>query len=195
MSAFAVAAFHHGLLALGCGDVEAVVWVRPAGLPDAGVDVALRVWTPQGASLTMLREVAPETGDLLAEAVRLDERMVEFAAGCWTNCPHEYELALTLPSRADGEEMLAARVEIVVAGEVAGRAAIAVTWSGGGADLDADGHTDARPDAELPTGRSPRPRHTRDEHGHAGDPCPGCGEQTAPGDHFCEGCGRELDAD
>jgi hypothetical protein len=199
MSAFAVAAFHDAMLALGAGRVDAVVWVRPAGLAREGVDAALRVWTPRGARVTALREVAPASGDLLAGGVRVDERTVDFAAGRWTDSAREYELTVVVEPRAVGEQLLAARVEVVAGGEIAGRAAIAVTWSdddallaAGGAEAVAGGPED---DDELPTGRSPQPRHMAAEPGHAGDPCPGCGEQTAQGDRFCEGCGRALDGD
>ena len=192
MSAFAVAAFHDELLALGSGRVDAVVWVRPAQLAPDGSDVTLRIWTPRGASVALLREVAPATADLRPAAVALDEHTTEFAAGRWTDCPHEYELAVVLAPRADGDRMLVARVEVVSGGEVAGCAAIAVTWTGEQrphGDAGDDGGPD---DDDLPTGRSPQPRHIADERGHAGDPCPGCGEQTAHGDNFCESCGRAL---
>ena len=92
MSAFAVAAFHDELLASGAMRVDAAVWVRPAGLGEDGADVSLRVWTPLGANVAVLREVAPSSSDLLGGAVRLDERTVEFAAGRWTDGVREYEL-------------------------------------------------------------------------------------------------------
>ena len=193
MSAFAVAAFHHALLAIGADSVDAVVWVRPTDLGEDGADVSLRVWTPRGARIAVLREVAPATGDLLAGEIRLDERTAEFPAGRWTDCAREYELTIVLEPRADGDRILAARVEIVAGGEVGGRARIAVTWTADDALLSA-GIVGGGADAELPTGRSPQPRHVAEEQGHAGDPCPGCGAQTAHGDRFCEGCGRALDA-
>ncbi|MEA2138765.1 MAG: hypothetical protein QOG56_1915 [Solirubrobacteraceae bacterium] len=193
MNAFAVAAFHDEMLAIGTDRVEAVVWVRPGGLGEDGADVSLRVWTPLDARVASLRELAPASADLLAGAVRLDERTVEFAAGRWTDAPREYELAVTLAPHADGERMLAARVQVVAGGEVAGAAAVAVTWSAGAAPATATG-TGARSGAadDLPTGRSPQPRHTSLEPGEAGQPCSGCGEPTSFGDRYCEGCGREL---
>ena len=193
MSAFAVAAFHDDALALGAGRVDAVVWVRPEGLGDDGADVSLRVWTPRGASIAVLREVAPATGDLLPGAVSRDERTSEFPAGRWTDCAREYELTVVLEPRGDGDRILAARVEVIAGGEVAGRAKIALTWTADDALLRA-GDVGGGADAELPTGRSPQPRHIAEAPGHAGDPCPGCGAQTAQGDCFCEGCGRALDA-
>ena len=193
MSAFAVAAFHDELLAVGSGRVDAVVWVRPSGLAADGADVTLRVWAPRGASVAVLREVAPATADLRPAEVALDERTTEFDAGRWTDCPHEYELAVVVAPHADGDRMLAARVEVVTGGKVAGRAVIAVTWTSE-PPASAAGDDGGPADADLPTGRSPRPRHIADEPGHAGDPCPDCGEHTAQGDRFCECCGHALDA-
>ena len=196
MSAFAVAAFHDELLALGASRVGVVVWVRAAGLGEDGGDVSLRVWTPQGANVALLREVAPSDCDLLDGAVRVDEQTVEFAAGRWTDGVREYDLAVTLVPRADGERVLAARVQVVAGGEIAGRASVAVTWAADAEPAPANGAAGTgaivASDDELPTGRSPQPRHTVTEAGHAGDPCPGCAEPTAPGDRFCEGCGRAL---
>jgi hypothetical protein len=192
MSAFAVAAFHHALLTVGADRVDVVVWVRPAGLGEDGTDVSLRVWTPVGASVELLREVAPGAADLLGGAARLDERTLEFAAGRWTCGAREYELGVALTPRAEGERMLAARVQVVAGGEVAGGAAVAVTWSDAapGTATCASGRSGAA--ADLPTGRSPQPRHTGAGPGQAGERCPGCSEPTAFGDCYCEGCGREL---
>jgi hypothetical protein len=247
MSVFAVAAFHDTLLPADATGVDAVVWIRPAGLGEDGAQVSLRVWTPVGASLAVLREVAPGAADLLADGARRDKRTVEYPAGRWTDGAYEYELGVTLPERGDGDEMLAARVEVVIDGEVAGRAAVAVIWTadadrlaapretavavlrdGAGAragDRAGDGARESEDNragdgaresegdragdgaregegagpgmganADLPTGPSPEPRHTLAHAAHAGDPCPGCGEQTAEGDRFCEGCGNELAA-
>jgi hypothetical protein len=262
MSAFAVAAFHDALLPAGATGVDAIVWVRPTGLGDGGAEVSLRVWTPVGASLAVLREVVPRATDLLASGAQSDGRTVEYPAGRWTDGAYEYELGVTLPERGAGDEMLAARVEVVVDGEVVGRAAVAVTWTadedrltapgegagvvpanraetgGGGAGdgagvgdgagasggraadgaragdgAGADGRAGASgggaadgagasggvgagdgANADLPTGPSPEPRHTLAHAAHAGEPCPGCGEQTAEDDRFCEGCGSELAA-
>ena len=193
MSPFAVAAFHDALLAVGADRVDAVVWVRPADLGD-GADVSLRVWAPLGASVAVLREVAPGSSDLLGGAVRIDERTVELAAGRWTDAAREYELGVALAPRADGERMLAARVQVVAGGEVAGSAAVEVTWTDAAAPATATGASGRSGGAaDLPTGRSPEPRHTSAGAGHAGQPCPDCSEATVLGDRYCEGCGRELD--
>jgi hypothetical protein len=99
VSAFAVAAFHDPALAVGARGVEAVLWIRAAGLGAEGVDVALRVWTPARAEVTALREVAPANVDRLEEAVRNDDRTLQIDVGRWLDggarararahgCPH-----------------------------------------------------------------------------------------------------------
>ncbi len=191
MSAFAVAAFHEPALPAGAAELEALVWIRAAGLGSPGVDVWLRLWTPAGARVTALREVEPGSGDLLPSAERLDDRTLRVATGRWTDGVREYELAVGLPVRSPGDQMLAARVGVVAGDELAGTALIAVTWSE--AAPAASGGSGVAP-GELPTGASPEPRHTPAGEGEAGGPCPDCGEVPHDGDRFCEACGRELAA-
>jgi hypothetical protein len=192
MSAFAVAAFHDARLPVGAELLEAVVWIRATGIGE--VDASLRVWTPQGATLARLRELEPAPGDLLGGggALAIDARTVQIPAGRWQAGVREYELAVALPACASGDELLAARIGVVVDGEVAGRAQLVVSWC--------EAHAAAAPapesaaeiaGADLPTGRSRRPPGTVVV-GADGRPCPGCGAPREQDDAFCEGCGREL---
>jgi hypothetical protein len=201
VSAFAVTALYDAHLPLGAAGVDAVVRVTASGLGAPGVDASLRLWTPHGATLAVLRERSPASGDLHG-ATRLDERTVEYPAGRWTDGPREYELAVALAPRGAGDEMLAARFGVAVGGEVVARAPIAVTWtyderptapSTGGAARSARSRLVTAD--ELPTGPSPEPRHRLVDEPHAGEPCDGCGLHPADGDRYCEGCGRELGLD
>jgi hypothetical protein len=189
VSAFAVAASHDTYLPVGASTVAAVVGIRASGLGEPGVDVSLRVWTPLGATLAVLREAAPGSADLRGAAVRLDDRTLECPAGRWTDGARAYELAVELPARGAGDEMLAARCGVVVAGEVVGRALIAVAWT---EDERLTGAPPGGPGADdLPTAPSP-PRDTPPSGSGTGAPCPACGLRPADDDRFCEGCGREL---
>jgi hypothetical protein len=190
VSELAVAAFHEPRLARGAAEVEAVVWVRASHIEPGGVTVSLRVWTPAGAAVTALREVAPSTSDLLGTGARLDERTVRFDAGRWSDGVHEYELAVALPARATGEEMLAARIDVIAGGERAGGALVAVTWTDDALDDSAPGAPDGP--ADLPTGASPEPRHSRRGLAEAVGACVACGELPEEGDRYCEACGHEL---
>ncbi len=208
MSAFAVAAFHDPALPRGARGVQAVVWIRAAGLGGEGVDVALRVWTPARASVTALREVAPGNADRLEGAVALDDRTLQVDAGRWLDGVHELELAIALPECGPGDELLAARIGVLAGGEQVAQALIAVTWAEAAVDGDVgpsgaeaatapeavDSRTAAFTRADLPTGSSAQPRHTGAGEAGAAGPCAGCGELPDDGDRFCEACGRELAA-
>ena len=195
MIAFAVATFHAPRLLVGTELVEAVVWVKPAGLPDGGADATLRIWTPAGACVRELREIGADGSDLRQAGAAIDERTADYDVGCWSDEVREFQLAVAVPPCADGDELLAARVTVLAGNAVAGSATVAVGFGGVPAPPAADGAAAPPVDvAELPTGRSPRPRHTEPS-AYAGQDCPDCGEQTFADDRFCEGCGRALVAD
>ena len=191
MSAFAVAAFHDARLPVGAERLEAVLWIRAAGIDE--VDASLRVWTPHGATLATLRELEPAPSDLLGGGVlAIDARTLQVPAGRWQAGVREYELAIELPACAAGDELLAARVGVVVDGELAGRAQLVVSWcEAHAAAARAPESADAIAEADLPTGRSRRPPGAAAP-GADGEPCPGCGAPRDEDDAFCEGCGREL---
>ena len=196
VSAFTVTAAYDAHLPVGALSVKAAVRASASTISEPGVEVSLRLWTPRGATVAVLREISPATRDLRDRAVRLDDRTVEYPAGCWVDGIRDYELAVALPARGAGDEMLAARLDLTAEGEVVAGAQIAVTWA---ADAESAGIVDESAVAggvaveELSTGLSPRPRHmlVLDESA-AGEPCLGCGLRAAAGDRFCERCGRRL---
>jgi hypothetical protein len=184
MSAFDVTAQYGAHLPVDASTVEATVRIRAAPIDEPGVDVALRLWTPRGATVAGLREISPAAGDLRAGAIGLDELTIECPAGRWTGGAREYELAVAVPPCDAGDELLAARLGVVAGGEVVARTLIAVVW------VDAA----AAAAAELPTGWSQQPGNAVAGGPRAGGPCPGCGLQPPAGDRFCVACGRELAA-
>jgi hypothetical protein len=198
VTAFAVTAAYDAHLPLGASSVTAIVRAMASAIGESGVEVSLRLWTPLGVMVSVLREISPTTRDLRDGAVRLDDRTVEYPAGRWADGAREYELALALPARRAGDEMLAARVGVAVAEEVVARAQIAVAWTDDERLLAGRDGFAAEPTiaaGELPTGLSPRPRHTFVGEPADGEPCPKCGLSPADGDRFCEGCGQQLVAD
>jgi len=181
VSALSVAAIYDTRVPVGACGVEAIVRVEASELGEAGVDASLRLWTPLGAAVIVLRELSPATEDLRSGAIRLDDRTVHYPAGRWIDGAREYELAIALPARDAGDQMLAARLSVVVGEEVVGRAPIAVAWTDDERLIAASGRparstrTGAAAAADLPTGPSPRPRHTLAGGSPAGRPCPVCG--------------------
>jgi hypothetical protein len=92
-------------------------------------DVRLRVWTPREAGVIVVKQVSPDIDDLTSRGTRIDERTVEYATGAWGTEMRDYHLAVSVPRQAVGSEMLAARVSLIVDGEVASQALVKATWT------------------------------------------------------------------
>ena len=95
------------------------------GVPDA----KLRVWAPQGSELLFVRQVAPTIEELSDRAVQASELVREYPTGSWGDESRDYHVAVRVPPKAIGAEQLVARVQLVVADEVAGQGLVRATWS------------------------------------------------------------------
>jgi len=103
-------------------------------LARADADVRLRVWTPAGATLRFVKQVAPEVADLTATAMPVNPRTVDYPTGAWGTESRDYHVLIEVPARAPGEEMLAARFSIVTPGadgaaEVRAQALVRAVWT------------------------------------------------------------------
>jgi hypothetical protein len=106
-------------------DFEAMIR-RTAGL--AVADVSLRVWVPEGAEIDYLKQVAPTVVSLpVPEAV--EPRTLDFPTGAWGRESREYHLAVRVPSGTVGDEMLAARVKVIVDGESRAQTVVRAVWT------------------------------------------------------------------
>ncbi|MFI8346522.1 VWA domain-containing protein [Streptomyces sp. NPDC085596] len=84
-------------------------------------DVALRVWTPVGASIRFVKQVAPSVEELTERRTEAGPRAGDYPTGSWGDESRDYHLCVEVPAAGLGQEMLAARVSLVVpqpAGEV-----------------------------------------------------------------------------
>ncbi|MEU5083861.1 MULTISPECIES: vWA domain-containing protein [Streptomyces] len=77
-------------------------------------DVALRVWTPAGATLRFVKQVAPTVEDLTHRRTEAGPRAGDYPTGSWGDESRDYHLSVTVPPAGLGQEMLAARVSLVV---------------------------------------------------------------------------------
>lgn len=198
MSALSLAAIHPAHMLVGAApQLRATIRVHASGIGPGGIAACLRLWTPLGASLAELGERAPATRDLRERAIRLDDRTLTCAAGRWRDGEREYELVIALPPGRAGDEILAARLAVLVGDVVAARVPLAVTWTDDEdlvAMLRLGAHVLAAPSAvnELPTGRSPAPRHTLGAVLGGRPSCSACDLRGNDGDRFCERCGASL---
>ncbi|QHC21037.1 hypothetical protein [Streptomyces sp. GS7] len=89
-------------------------------VPDAAAGlvagVGLRVWTPRGAAVARLRQVAPAVEDLTARRRAAGPRCGEYPTGSWGDESRDYHLCLRVPDAGLGRRMLAARVSLVLSG-------------------------------------------------------------------------------
>jgi hypothetical protein len=92
-------------------------------------DVALRVWTPQGAGVSFVKQVAPTIEDLTARRDAVNDLTGDYPTGAWGDETRDYHVRVTVPARAVGEEMLAARVSLVVDGSAVSEAKIRALWT------------------------------------------------------------------
>jgi hypothetical protein len=92
--------------------------------------VGLRVWTPQGAHLNFVRQVAPEVQDLTAQGRALSPMLTEYPTGAWSgNESRDYHLSVTVAPGAVGDEMLAGRTRVVVGDDVVADGMVKAIWT------------------------------------------------------------------
>ena len=93
-------------------------------------NVALRLWTPQGAKVAFVRQVAPTIEELSDRASATSALSADYPTGSWGEESRDYHICIQVPPRAVGEEMLAGRVSVVEGDEVLVQALIKATWTG-----------------------------------------------------------------
>ncbi|MBZ4017734.1 VWA domain-containing protein [Streptomyces purpurogeneiscleroticus] len=77
-------------------------------------DVALRVWTPQGAGIRFVKQVAPTVEDLTGRRTEAGPRAGDYPTGSWGDESRDYHVCVRVPDAGVGQEMLAARVALVL---------------------------------------------------------------------------------
>lgn len=77
-------------------------------------DVSLRVWTPVGTAIRFVKQVAPTVEDLTARRAEAGPRAGDYPTGSWGDESRDYHLCVQVPPAGLGQEMLAARVSLVV---------------------------------------------------------------------------------
>ncbi|WP_326697523.1 VWA domain-containing protein [Streptomyces sp. NBC_01754] len=77
-------------------------------------DVALRLWTPLGAEIAFVRQVAPTVAELTARRTATGPRTGDYPTGSWGDESRDYHLCVRVPQAGIGQEMLAARASLVL---------------------------------------------------------------------------------
>jgi len=92
-------------------------------------NVSLRLWTPQGARVAFVRQVAPTIEELSDRAAQINELTADYPTATWGAEARDYHVCVNVPPRDAGEEMLAGRVSLVEGDQVLGQALIKATWT------------------------------------------------------------------
>ncbi|MEU8622983.1 VWA domain-containing protein [Streptomyces sp. NPDC048623] len=77
-------------------------------------DVALRLWTPVGVEIGFVKQVAPTVADLSGRRTEAGPRAGDYPTGSWGDESRDYHVSVRVPEAAIGQEMLAARVSLIV---------------------------------------------------------------------------------
>ncbi|MGW0764179.1 vWA domain-containing protein [Streptomyces sp. NPDC002676] len=77
-------------------------------------DVALRVWTPVGTTIRFVKQVAPTVEDLTDRRTEAGPRAGDYPTGSWGDESRDYHICVEVAAAGLGQEMLAARVSLVV---------------------------------------------------------------------------------
>lgn len=92
-------------------------------------NVSLRLWTPQGATVAFLRQVAPSIEDLSDRGIAVNALTADYPTATWGRESRDYHVRIDVQPREAGEEMLAGRVELVEGDETLGMARILAIWT------------------------------------------------------------------
>lgn len=77
-------------------------------------DVALRLWTPVGVEIKFVKQVAPTVADLTGRRTEAGPRAGDYPTGSWGDESRDYHVCVRVPEAGIGQEMLAARVSLIL---------------------------------------------------------------------------------
>ena len=97
-------------------------------------DVALRVWTPQHATVKFVKQVAPAVEDLTGRRVPSGPQSGDYPTGAWgPGESRDYHVGVEVTPAGVGQEMLAARVSLVAqspsGADVLGQGLVRAIWT------------------------------------------------------------------
>ncbi|HEY4454286.1 MAG TPA: VWA domain-containing protein [Pseudonocardiaceae bacterium] len=93
-------------------------------------DVALRLWTPQGATIRFVKQVAPTVVDLTGRRESTGPQTGEYPTGSWGAERRDYHVCVEVKPGQTGDIMLAARAGMVTAeGEVLAQGLVKAVWT------------------------------------------------------------------
>ena len=92
-------------------------------------DLTLRLWTPVGARVEFVKQVAPTVEDLTHRRVDAGNQCGEYPLGSWGSEDRDYHIQVEVEPAAVGREKLAARVSVVAGDQVLGEGLVKAVWT------------------------------------------------------------------
>ncbi len=93
-------------------------------------DVRLRVWRPDGTRLRFVRQVAPTIDDLTTLGTPVSPLATDYPTGAWAGREsRDYHVCVDLRPEEPGEEMLAARVSLVIGDQAVAQGLVRAVWT------------------------------------------------------------------
>ena len=89
----------------------------------------LRVWAPQGAQVSFVRQVAPTVEDLTSRRQEVNALTGAYPTGSWGDESRDYHVAIRLAAKGIGQEQLAARVQLAIGDTVVAQGLVKAMWS------------------------------------------------------------------
>lgn len=103
--------------------------IMQASMARGVADARLRVWAPLGSQVVFVRQVLPTVEDLTTRRTSVNDLTGDYPTGAWADESRDYHVSIRLAAKALGQEQLAARVQIVVGGEVRAQGLVKAKWS------------------------------------------------------------------
>jgi hypothetical protein len=92
-------------------------------------DLTLRLWTPAGARVAFVKQVAPTVADLTARRADAGNQTGEYPLGAWGAEERDYHIQVDVEPAAVGQKKLAARVTVVTGDESLGEGLVTAIWT------------------------------------------------------------------
>jgi hypothetical protein len=92
-------------------------------------DLTLRLWTPAGARVELVKQVAPTVEDLTQRRVEAGNQVGEYPLGSWGAEDRDYHVQVEVEPAAAGREKLAMRVSVVAGDQVLGEGLVKAVWT------------------------------------------------------------------
>ena len=94
-------------------------------------EVVLRVWTPEGAEIVALSQLKEDEPPLDLAPLRAESgpRTGDYRTGAWQDEARDFYIGVTVPVGQVGDEMLAARVTLLAAGEPVAQQLVRAVWT------------------------------------------------------------------